>query len=244
MKKHLLLISLLAFMASCDAPRRTMAPVTGTNGNSLTSPGSTSGTIGTGTLTPSTTTGSGSGSTTTPTTGAGFETCDLTSKYQTIDMGWFGICQNTSDESSFKFKATLTSTSVRTCLIPTYKESNGSSTWVGQPQCTYTTAEQIVNGKLYKDRQGFSSYPINGVIVMKEPLLTEYFGCMNAYTSWPGNACANSANASYCAYWAPRCPYGSGSNASCDLEGRNYMAQLCNSFKAKYSSSYVDIRTK
>lgn len=235
MKHTFLIISLLVFMASCDAPRRTMAPVTGTNGNNLINP-TTGGTTGTGTFTPPTTT--------TPTLGTGFENCDLSSKYQTIDIGWFGICQSTADETQFRFKATLTSTTVRTCLIPTYKESNGSSTWVGQPQCTYTTAGQIVNGKLYKDRNGFASYPVNGVIVMKEPLLTEYFSCMNAYTSWPASVCSNGANASYCSYWGPRCPYGSTSNATCDVEGRNYMAQLCNSFKAKYSTSYVDIRTK
>lgn len=242
MKNIFILTSLLTLLVGCDAPQRTRAPSTWINGNSLENPTNSSGG-----LSPSNTSGSGSGSTTTPsnvTSTPGFESCDLTSKYHTVDVGHFGVCQSTQDETSFRFRTDMTSTTVRTCLIPTYKDANGASTYIGNPQCTYTTSNQVVSGKLYKDRPGFNSYPLNGVIVMKEPLLPEYISCMQGYVNWPNNVCANGPTNSYCAYWLPRCPYGGRSNGACDQEARNYMANLCNTFKSKYSNSYADIKTR
>jgi hypothetical protein len=243
MKKQILLISLLA-LVGCDTPQRTRAPATWINGNSLENPTNASGSF-----TPSTTGGTTSGTTTTGGTtpgnlGAGFEGCDIGDKYHTVDIGFFGLCQSTQSETSFKFRTSLTSTSVRTCIIPTYKDSSGSSTWIGQPQCTYTTQNQVVSGSLYKDRQGFNSYPLNGAIVMKEPLLPEYFNCMQGYVAWPGNVCKNGASNSYCSYWLPRCAYGGKTNAQCDTEARNYMGTICNQFKTKYSNSYIDIKLR
>lgn len=240
--KHLLLASLLIFAVGCDTPQRSRAPMNYVNGDSL---GDMSGgTTGGFSNIPSTTSGSTSGSTTGSTTPSGFETCDLSDKYQTIDIGFFGLCQSSSDETAFRFKPSLSSPSVRVCLIPTYKEASGSSTWLGQPQCTYTTSGQTINGRVYKDRAGYTSFPINGLIVMKEPLLPEYFGCMNAYTNWPANVCQMNMNTAYCQYWVPRCGYGAKSNTLCDTEARNYMNQACTTFKSKYVNSYIDIRLK
>lgn len=248
MKKYFILLSLLALVAGCDAPQRTRAPSTYVNGNSLgDNPSNASGSFnssGSGSSSGSqsgSSSGSGSG---TPNSTPGFENCDLSDKYHSIDVGYFGICQSTQDETQLRFKTSLSSSSVRICLIPTYKDASGSSTWIGQPQCTYTTAGQVVSGKLYKDRNGFSTYPMNGVIVMKEPLLPQYFNCMQAYVNWPVNVCPNGPSNSYCAYWIPRCPYKAQTNAQCDMEGRNYMAQVCNQFKSQYSNSYSDIRLK
>ncbi len=242
MKKYLILLSLLA-LVGCDAPQRTRAPSTYVNGNSLNDPTNTSGNFNTSGSSSGSTTGTSTGGTTTTT--PGFENCNVAQdKYHTIDLGYFGICQSTQDETSLKFRTSLSSTSVRCCMSPADKDSSGSSTWIGQPQCTYTTAGQVVSGKVYKDRSGFTSYPLNGVIVMKEPLLPEYFNCMQGYTNWPGNVCASGPNNSYCSYWIPRCPYGSKTNAACDAEGRNYMASVCNQFKTQYSNSYADIKLK
>jgi hypothetical protein len=247
MKHILVFIPLLTMLTACDAPQRTRAPSTYITNNPYTG-STTSGSLTPTTPTTGTTTGGTTGGTTGTTTGSspGFENCDLTAnKGYAVDVGNIGVCQSTQDETVFKFRPTLTSLSVRTCLIPTYRDSSGASTYIGNPQCAYTTANQIIQGKLYKDRTGFSQYPINGVIVMKEPLLPEYIGCMQGYINWPSNACPNGVNSSqYCAYWGPRCPYGSKTNASCDTEGRNYMANVCNSFKSKYSNSYIDIGTR
>lgn len=237
MKKYILL-SMFILAVGCDAPQRSRNPINYVNGSSL---GNTSQST-TGGFTTVPTTGTTTGSSTGTTTG--LETCDLSDKYQTIDTGFFGLCQSTLDETVFRFKPSLSSPSVRTCLIPTYKEASGSSTWLGQPQCTYTTSGQTVNGKLYKDRPGYTSYPVNGVIVMKEPLLPEYFACMQGYTNWPANVCNTNSYTQYCQYWGPRCPYGGKSNTMCDTEARNYMTNICTTFKTKYTNSYIDIRIK
>jgi hypothetical protein len=238
MKVSLFLLTFLVLLTGCDAPRRSRLPVKYVNGSTLEEPGTISGT-----WTP-TTAGATSGVTSGTAGGSGFESCDLSNKYQTIDIGWFGLCQSSQDESEFRFKPTLTSTNVRTCLIPTYKDTNGNSTYIGRPQCTYTTSNQTVNGKLYKDRQGYTTYPINGVIVMKEPLIPEYINCMHGYTNWPGNACPNGASNQYCGYWLPRCPSGRMTNGLCDNEAKNYMGRVCTEFKNKYSNSYRDISTR
>ena len=246
MKNYFLLLPVLLFVAACDAPQRSRMPTSYEN-NNYNDPTNASGSFNpadldgsnNGTTTPGGTTGG------TTSTSPGFENCDLSDKHHTIDIGFFGLCQSSQDETSFKFRTSLSSNSVRICLIPTYKDANGASTYIGNPQCTKTEANQIFTGKLYKDRPGFSTYPINGVIVMKEPLLPEYIGCMQGYTNWPGNACPmGPSSSSYCGYWMQACPYGSKTGAACDGEARNYMGNICSSFKTKYSNSYIDIRTK
>lgn len=240
MKKTFILLPLLILVSACDAPQRTR--IFNTESSNLNNADTPTGNFNSGSA------GGGSGDqggTTNPpiTSTPGFENCDLTQKYHSVSTGYFGICQSTQDEKQIKFNPSLTSQQERTCLIPTYKESNGSSTYIGNPQCTLTTSNQVISGQLYKDRSGFSNHPLNGVMVMKEGLVPEYMGCMQGYVNWPRNRCSG-ANDSYCAYWVPRCPYGAQSNAACDAEGKNYMAYLCNTFKSKYSNAYVDIRLK
>ncbi len=239
-KKYLSILALLLLSAACDTPQRTRAPVNYVNGNTIQNNGGATPTpyqytdYKMGTVN---TTGNAS-------TGSGFDGCDLTAKHHTIDIGFFGICQSTMDETIFQFRPTLSSPTIRTCLIPTYKDNSGASTYIGNPQCTYTTSNKIVQGRLMKDRQGFSDYPINGVIVMKEPLLPEYVSCMQAYANWPAGACPKGPVTPYCGHWIPRCLQGAKSNPACDAEARNFMATICNTFKTKYSNSYIDIRTK
>lgn len=188
---------------------------------------------GPGTTTGATTTGGTTGTTTGTTTGgstvSGFTHCDFVSthKFYIVDIGHFGLCQSTTDETSFLFKPSMTSTSIRTCLIPTYKDASGSSTYIGQPQCTYTTAETVIQGRLYKNRTGFESYTLNGVMVMREPLLTSYYGCMNAYTQFASSSC----------------PYGARTSPYCDSAAKNYMGQVCNSFISQYGGgkAYLDV---
>ena len=230
------LLLLLFLATACDAPQRTRAPVNYINGNTLgnngTSPapfvGAPTETSGLVPVAAST----------------GFENCELMDRYYTVDVGHFALCQSTLDETIFKFRPSLSSPTVRTCLIPTFKDPSGASTYIGNPQCTYTSAGQVIQGKLMKDRPGYGTYPLNGVIVMKEPLLPEYINCMHSHINWPRNACPGGATNSYCSYWLPRCPMGAKSNMSCDAEARNFMNNICTNFRTKYSNSYVDIRTK
>jgi len=241
MKNCLLLILLSTLIVGCDSPQRTRAPVKFVTGNSLDNSGDGGWNV---VNPPNSTTGTTNGGGTTGNT-TGFAGCDLSDKYHTIDIGFFGICQSSANETLFKFRTSLTSTSVRTCIIPTYKESNGSSTYIGQPQCTYTTSNKEIMGQLVKNRQGFQNYPINGVIVMKEPLTAEYFACMNAYVNWPRNVCPNGPATNYqCSQMFANCPNGAQSGPQCDAPAREYMAQTCTSFKTRYSDAYIDIRLK
>ncbi len=254
MKKIIGLLSTLAFLAACDAPQRTRMPGNYTNTDALGSGVVTGGWVDTtsganGGTTSGTTSGSTGGGTTGGTPAPGFENCDLADRYQTPEIGAFGLCQSTLDETILRVRPSLTSTNIRTCLIPAYKDSTGSSTYIGQPQCTYFEANKVIQGKLYKSRSGFENYPLNGVMVMKEPLMGEYFKCMNAYVSWREISCMPQSGTpamspAYCNYWMPACPYGANTNAACAQEARNFMNGLCTSFKSRYANSYLDIRLK
>lgn len=224
MKITLLALLSTFLITACDNPQRTRATtaLSGTSSDGVTAPtgeqnfnsGNTGGT----------TTGSTTGTTTGgTTTDVNFPACDLSYKYTASEIGQVAICQSTVDVSMFKFKTSQGSDS-RVCLIPTYKDSTGASTWLGQPQCTTTTAGTVYSGKLYKTRTNYTNYPINGVLVMKEALLTEYFQCIDAYINFITQYC-------------PLNP----TNAQCVYEANRARNTLCTSFKSKYSNSYLDL---
>lgn len=221
MKTLLLTLSLLVLATACDTPQRTRLANSTPAGNNLTSPTPTS----TNPWTSGGSTGSSSGSDSAATKPAGFENCDITPKYYASVINYMGICQSTQDETSIAVQSTV-SDSARTCLIPTFKDGSGSSTYLGQPQCFAPQANVITMGKLYKTRQGFTNYAINGVMVMKEASLTAYYTCMDAYITFAH----------------PQCPYGPKTNAYCDQMARADMATKCNNFKTDHS--YIDIRLK
>lgn len=238
--KHLPFLLTLLFMAvGCDAPMRTRNPQLYSNsysGNSngfTYNPGGTNGSNGG-------TTGSSSGTTTT----AGFTNCNINeNKFYNVDMGWFSICQSTLDESVFMFRTSLGSNTSPICLIPTYKDGGGSSTYLGDPQCTTTSANEVKTGKLYKTRPNFSGYPITGVMVLRQTLIAEYYNCMQAYINWPTNAC--NAGHSTCSLRS-QCPYGGAGAVGtvCDNAARTFMNEVCSSFKSKYANAYTDVSTK
>jgi hypothetical protein len=227
MKKVILLMCLILLTTSCDNPQRTRLSTTVNNGNGLAQPnGPTTnpwGTSTTGTVTGGTT---GTTSGTTSTKPPGFENCDISpSHLYAAGVNWMGICQSTLDETSIAVQPTVTDTA-RTCLIPTYKDNTGSSTYLGQPQCFAPQANSVTMGKLYKTRSGFTGSPINGLMVMKEVSLGAYFTCMDAYITFAH----------------PSCPYGAKTNAYCDQMARASMTTKCNNFKADHS--YIDVCLK
>lgn len=238
----------MLILSGCDAPIRNRTPGSFQNMNGLNnsnSNGSNNNAISynPGDLSNST------GTTTGVTTGGGsidtnFPSCDLSTKYYTTSMGYFGLCQG-SNETQIKVKFSMT-TSSRNCLIPTYKDANGSSTYIGQPQCTYVNqANTEIQGSLPKNRSGFESYSLNGVMVMKEELLPNYFKCMHAYVDWLNQICPYGPQSSQqCYITYSSCPYGARTNASCGQAASQHMSNVCNSFKSTYSNQYVDVRTK
>lgn len=210
----ILLLSFFVLAIGCDTPTRARFPnSTSTGGDAFTT---TPGTTVTGSTTGTTTTGT--------TSTAGFENCNLTTRSTTADLGSVGICKSTLDETQVRFISSQTDTANRTCLIPTYKDQYGNSTYLGDPQCTYTQAEQTYTGRLYKNRSGVSNYPITGVMIMKEALLVEYFACMDSYMK-------------YISYYCPANP----TYAPCVQGATNYRNSVCNNFKLKYPNNYLDV---
>lgn len=239
MKTLLLALPILFLAVACDSPQRTRLGTTVNSGNGLTSPTtSTSNPWATGSTGGSSTGSSSSGST----KPAGFENCDLSAKYYASGINYIGVCQSTLDEKSIAVYTTVADSS-RTCLIPTYKDSTGSSTYLGQPQCFLPVANNVTIGTLYKTRSGFTNNPISGVMIMKEASLTAYYTCMDAYTTFPRSMCANGAQTnSYCAQLYQQCPAGARTSAYCDQIARNDMNNKCSSFKSMYP--YIDLCVK
>lgn len=256
MKNLLPLLSLTLMVSACDTPQRTrLTTPVNSSANGVAIP---TGTLGTGTPTTGTTTsGTTTGTTTSGTTtgGTGFENCDLTGKHYAAGVGYVGLCQSTIDETLFKFKPTTTDQSIRTCLIPLYKDTSGSSTYLGQAQCTLTTANAEVQGNLYRTRTvNGQTLSINGVFVVKESaivggitynLLNEYLKCADGYTDFLAKACAYGSRTDQACYALfMRCPNGANTNSACANEAMSWRTQVCTNFKSNFGSYYIDVRTK
>ena len=226
MKTLLISISLLLLATACDSPQRNRIPVYGNMGNTLGQPAPSTTTTNPWTTSTTGTTGTSSGGAATAPKPAGFENCDITPSYlQAAGINYIGICQSTLDETAVAVKPTVTD-SVRTCMIPTYKDNAGNSTYLGRPQC-FAPQENIVTvGQLQKTRAGFTASPLNGVMIMKEGSLTAYFTCMDAYIG----------------FTHPQCPYGAKTNGYCDQMAKSIMTTKCNNFKTDHS--YIDVCLK
>lgn len=237
MKKLFLVLPLLILAVACDSPQRTRLGKSAATGDSLNQPnnGSPTNPWGSGG-----TTGSSNGSNTPKP--PGFENCDLSAKYYAAGINYIGLCQSTQDETSIAVFTTVADTA-KTCLIPTYKDSTGSSTYLGQPQCFLPEANKVTMGKLYKTRTGFTGNPITGVMVMKEASLGAYFTCMDAYVSFPRSMCPKGAQTNqYCYNLYQQCPAGARTSAYCDQIARTDMNTKCSNFKTDHS--YIDICVK
>ncbi len=227
MKKLMLALTICVLAVSCDSPQRNrlasvttgdgvQAPVPGNNNNN----NNNNNPFNTGATTGSNNGGQNPTKVNPP---AGFESCDLSpNKYYAAGIGYMGICQSSMNEGQVAVYPEL-SDSLKTCLIPTYRDGSGNSTYLGQPQCFLPVALKISYGTLYKTRSGFTGNPINGVMIMKESSLTAYYSCMNAYVNYASSAC----------------PYGPRTSAACDHAARALMTTSCNDFKAAHS--YLDI---
>ena len=236
MKNIILSLFTLFFITSCDAPQRNRV-LTGGYGNGLsytgtegTNSGATNGNTA-GTTTSGTSTGGTTGSTTLP---PDFASCNTsTDLFYAAGIGKTSLCQSSTNETSVRVMFTTTDNELGTCMIPTYKAASGSSMYLGQPQCTFHTANQVIYGSIPKTRVGYTSYALNGVMVMKRSALNDYFGCMDGYAIYGTPS-----------YPVSGCPYGAATSAACAQGATNYMNQKCTTFKNVYNSQYMDIRLK
>ncbi len=129
--------------------------------------------------------------------------------------GAYNICQNSSSETSIYFQIKNGFSDEQLCMIPMY-ETGGNSTYLGEPRCfTPSIDGKIYSITLYKNRSGFTSYPITGVMMMRDK---SYY-----YTSpYPTNSTIYSVDAYlYCANYLAA--YGSDAYCRAFAAGGHYV---------------------
>lgn len=93
------------------------------------------------------------------------------------EIGEVSVCPSLSDELQLTYRQSVSDTTIATCLIPTYIQSDGSSTYLGEAVCAYHNAGALRQYTFVKTR--FPSSPVNGVMIMKQDILVSYFQCLN-----------------------------------------------------------------
>lgn len=228
MKYSLLLLTLLYLLMACDSPMRTrFQPTTEGNG---TIDGYTDGTGGDGGNGGDGGDGGDGGNggdegngQTTP----GFENCTLGMQYYGgPNIGYFGICQSSDNETVFKAKkATADPTpELRTCYVPIHIIGE-SSFKLGLAWCQMHSANTEYDFTLTKERPE----AINGVMVIKDgPALFGYMQCMNAKVHYLQGFPAGSVPDTQCIAQASGNPDA-------------YAFCVCTKFKGMYSTYYKQI---
>jgi len=238
----LLVFLILSFMAiSCDAPVRTRVP-TAPSYDSISGQGInedpssyeiTNGSNGSS----GTTTGTTTGSTSEP----GFENCDISLQYNGGSVGYFGICQHSSDERRFKVSFGQSS-AAGNCFIPVHVQNGGNSYKLGIAECVHNQANTPYYMTLNKEMMPPNfSYPrseqLNGVMVIAANSVNSYMGCMNAKEDY--------YVATYgCCY--QQVPYNGRMyclqpNQQCEAPATNYANNVCNSFVQNHSNNYRQV---
>lgn len=161
----------------------------------------------------------------TTTSEPGFENCNLNSVQTVGTLGGVAICQSTLDETKIKVKFSTADQSVGTCFIPTHKNVDNTSLYIGMAQCTYHTANQILNGTLVKSRSGYANASLNGVMIMKQTSITDYFACMDAVPNFIANNCP-----------------GQPTPPACVQQAQLFMQSVCQYFVSR--GNYIDKRLK
>ncbi|GEM_PF-621314 len=176
-------LSLLT-ITSCDAPRGERRVAGGSaESNLFGNPyGTTSGTTSSGTTTGSSTTGGDdtSGSITVPSEvsqcnwssngSTGFQStgAHLSPNEDNASEGAYTLCQSSSNPLDIWLQVKNPITSEQLCLIPTY-HSGTNSVYIGEPKCLYVRSNTtLYKISMIKNRSGFSTYPVTGVMVMRD----------------------------------------------------------------------------
>lgn len=116
--------------------------------------------------------------------GTGYTHCNFNDySYSVSTIGSVIACQSSSSKTKVKVKISETDLTNMTCLIPTYRDSYGSSFYIGPAQCLYHEKDTIYEGTFVIDRYGYTSTHFNAVMIMKYSLTDDYFNCMLGYTS-------------------------------------------------------------
>jgi hypothetical protein len=129
--------------------------------------------------------------------------------------GAFTICQSRTNETIIYLQLKASINDAQVCVFPTY-EADGKSVYLGEPRCLLAQSPKtIYKVNLLKNRSGYSSYPVTGVMVMKDK---SYF-----YQA-PFYQFALSPDAyTFCSQWMAQ--YGDPSYCSSFKQGGHYVYQ-------------------
>ena len=191
MRKQIYLITMMftasviltgCFSDTSTRRRSVVAVVTGSDSNTSTT--QPSDMVDTNSFASTTTTASATSTSSSTTTTAGYEHCNFNDySYYVSAVGSVIACQNSSTKTKVEIKINQTNTTEMTCFIPTYRDSSGSSFYIGPAQCLYHNADTLYEGTFTIDRYGYTSSHFNGLMIMKYGLTDDYFNCMLGYTS-------------------------------------------------------------
>jgi len=111
-----------------------------------------------------------------PAVGPGFENCSLNYQYYGASFGFFGACQNSTNERLFKVKF-QNSISQAMCFVPVHYNDDGTSYKLGRAEC----AQSIASGAVYTvpTTKDLPNINVNGLMVIKYSSLNSYMQCMN-----------------------------------------------------------------
>jgi hypothetical protein len=234
---------ILFVLTACDQPatnRRSLSNYTPFESSAVSGTGTATGTsTGTGGSTVDAESATEDSFAQTNNYGAGFESCNLNVYKDNAVIGQVSVCKNSNQETSVKVKYSRQDYAERNCLIPSHKLSNGSSFYLGVPQCMFHATGQILNGQLVKNRSGFTQYAINNIMVMKQTSLNAYFGCMDAVVNHIAAYCPTVTDTSCNLYNAN--PQMKAYCQQCITNAYNSMNNLCNQFKANHSYLSFDV---
>lgn len=161
------------FLLSCEQPRQSRGFQRGSTSNnplSSSTSSSSSSSSGSGTATP----------TPTPTPVGGFSIpteishCSWASDGSTgfqsnhTHIGQYTLCKSVTDETDIYLQVKDNVSDTQLCLFPTTNDA-GNSTYIGEARCLMVTDnKKIYKIKIYKNRPGFETKSLTGIMLMKD----------------------------------------------------------------------------
>ena len=88
----------------------------------------------------------------------------------TVHLGSLTVCQSSDNENSLYIQ--LKQTVRDLCFVPvSIDDNNGGTIYIGEPRCrNFENSKTLYPITLYKNRAGFGSFSIDGVMIMKNEL--------------------------------------------------------------------------
>lgn len=162
----------------------------------------------------------------------GFDDCNLNYQTHTNNIGYFGICQNSINESQMKVKFQTADSNVGNCFVPMHQNNDGKSFHLySRAECVYPEA-----GKKYiipfQSSARIRNDSINAVMVLKFDAVNHFFLCMNAYSQQFQVALQQYYSSHINCQFSPSCQ--ASANQWANQQANGYAQNVCTDFQAIY----------